>query len=139
MIKKPVMIQIRNGLEARPVALLVQVASQYDSEIYVESEERHVNAKSIMGMMTLGLEAERDTAGIGLPFRLYPFIFHIRRNLPFSADCSVPTDYWLLKYCSMLSIAAFSSSPLPDSNPGRRSYPAMTLWLWSVSTRQPDT
>ena len=54
MIKKPVMIQIRNGLEARPVALLVQVASQY-SEIYVESEERHVNAKSIMGMMTLGL------------------------------------------------------------------------------------
>ena len=57
MIKKPVMIQIRNGLEARPVALLVQVASQYDSEIYVESEERHVNAKSIMGMMTLGLIA----------------------------------------------------------------------------------
>ena len=55
MIKKPVMIQIRNGLEARPVALLVQVASQYDSEIYVESEERHVNAKSIMGMRTLGL------------------------------------------------------------------------------------
>ena len=55
MIKKPVMIQIRNGLEARPVALLVQVASQYDSEIYVDSEERHVNAKSIMGMMTLGL------------------------------------------------------------------------------------
>ena len=55
MIKKPVMIQIRNGLEARPVALLVQVASQYDSEIYVESEDRHVNAKSIMGMMTLGL------------------------------------------------------------------------------------
>ena len=51
MIKKPVMIQIRNGLEARPVALLVQVASQYDSEIYVESEERHVNAKSIMGIM----------------------------------------------------------------------------------------
>ena len=51
MIKKPVMIQIRNGLEARPVALLVQVASQYDSEIYVESEDRHVNAKSIMGIM----------------------------------------------------------------------------------------
>ena len=57
MIKKPVMIQIRNGLEARPVALLVQVASQYESEIYVESEARRVNAKSIMGMMTLGLNA----------------------------------------------------------------------------------
>lgn len=55
MIKKPITIQIPSGLEARPVALLVQVASQYESEIYVESEARRVNAKSIMGMMTLGL------------------------------------------------------------------------------------
>ena len=37
--------------------MLVQVASQFDSEIYVDSEERHVNAKSIMGMMTLGLDS----------------------------------------------------------------------------------
>lgn len=37
------------------MALLVQVASQYASEIHVESEGRTVNAKSIMGMMTLGL------------------------------------------------------------------------------------
>ena len=57
MIKKPITIQIPSGLEARPVALLVQVASQYESEIYVESEARRVNAKSIMGMMTLGLNA----------------------------------------------------------------------------------
>ena len=57
MIKKPITIQIPSGLEARPVALLVQVASQFESDIYVESEQRRVNAKSIMGMMTLGLEA----------------------------------------------------------------------------------
>ena len=57
MIKKPITIQIPCGLEARPVALLVQVASQYESEIYVESEARRANAKSIMGMMTLGLNA----------------------------------------------------------------------------------
>ena len=57
MIKKPITIQIPSGLEARPVALLVQVASQYESEIYVESEARRVNAKSLMGMMTLGLNA----------------------------------------------------------------------------------
>ena len=57
MIKQEITIQIPNGLEARPVALLVQVASQYGSEIYVESENRKVNAKSIMGMMTLGLYA----------------------------------------------------------------------------------
>lgn len=56
MIKKPITIQIANGLEARPVALLVQVASQYDSQIHVEVEGKRVNAKSIMGMMTLGLE-----------------------------------------------------------------------------------
>ena len=57
MIKKPITVQLANGLEARPVALLVQVASQYESKIYVETENKKVNAKSIMGMMTLGLNA----------------------------------------------------------------------------------
>ena len=57
MIKQELPIQIPAGLEARPVALLVQVASQYGSEIYVESDNKKVNAKSIMGMMTLGLYA----------------------------------------------------------------------------------
>lgn len=56
MIKKPITIQISNGLEARPIAMLVQVASQFESEIYVESGNKKVNAKSIMGMMTLGLD-----------------------------------------------------------------------------------
>ena len=57
MIKKPITVQLANGLEARPVALLVQVASQYESKIYVETENKKVTAKSIMGMMTLGLNA----------------------------------------------------------------------------------
>ena len=51
MIKKPITVQLANGLEARPVALLVQVASQYESKIYVETENKKVNAKSIMGIM----------------------------------------------------------------------------------------
>ena len=55
MIKKPITIRLSSGLEARPVAMLVQVASQYESEIYVESGRKKVNAKSIMGMKTLGL------------------------------------------------------------------------------------
>ena len=55
MMKQEITIQIPEGLEARPVALLVQVASQYGSEIYVESDNKKVNAKSIMGMMTLSL------------------------------------------------------------------------------------
>ena len=51
MIKKPITIQIPSGLEARPVALLIQVASKFESDIYIESEQRRVNAKSIMGIM----------------------------------------------------------------------------------------
>ena len=63
MIKKPITIRISNGLEARPVAMLVQVASQYESEIYVESGKRKVNAKSIMGMMTLQLREGEEVLG----------------------------------------------------------------------------
>ena len=55
MMKKTMTIQLQSGLEARPVALLVQVASQHDCSIYVEADNKKVNAKSIMGMMTLGL------------------------------------------------------------------------------------
>ena len=55
MIRKPMTVQLASGLEDRPVAVLVQVASQYESKIYVEIDNKKVNAKSIMGMMTLGL------------------------------------------------------------------------------------
>ena len=55
MFSKSMTINIPKGLDARPVALLVQVASQYESSIYVEIQEKKVNAKSIMGMMSLGL------------------------------------------------------------------------------------
>ena len=55
MIRKPMTVQLASGLEARPVAVLVQVASQYESKIYVGIDNKKVNAKSIMGMMTLGL------------------------------------------------------------------------------------
>lgn len=56
MISKEITIRLENGLEARPVAMLVQVASQYDSSIYLETGDKKVNAKSIMGMMSLGLD-----------------------------------------------------------------------------------
>lgn len=55
MTTKEMTINIPSGLEARPVALLVQVASKYESSIYIECENKKVNAKSIMGMMSLGL------------------------------------------------------------------------------------
>ena len=64
MIKKPITIQISSGLEARPIAMLVQVASQFESEIYVESGKKKVNAKSIMGMMTLGLDTGENVISL---------------------------------------------------------------------------
>lgn len=57
MTTKTIQINLPSGLEARPVALLVQVASQFESTIMVKSDNREINAKSIMGMMTLGLNA----------------------------------------------------------------------------------
>lgn len=57
MIQKSMTVQLDNGLEARPVAVFVQVASQYESVVYVEVDGKKVNAKSIMGMMSLGLDS----------------------------------------------------------------------------------
>ena len=56
MKKSTVEIKLQNGLEARPVAMLVQVARKDESSIYLESMGKKVNAKSIMGMMSLGLD-----------------------------------------------------------------------------------
>ena len=55
MMEKTVTIQLTEGLQARPVAMLVQVASQYESSVYIETDGKKVNAKSIMGMMSLAL------------------------------------------------------------------------------------
>lgn len=54
-MKKSVVIQMQGDLEARPIANLVQIANKYSSQIYLEIEEKRVNAKSIMGMMSLAL------------------------------------------------------------------------------------
>lgn len=59
MKEKNIEVKIASGLEARPVALFVQAASQFQSNIYVSVQNKKVNAKSIMGMMSLGvLEGE---------------------------------------------------------------------------------
>ncbi len=60
MKKKDITIQVDGSTETRPVALLVQVASQFRSDIYIESGNKRVNAKSIMGMMTMGLESGEE-------------------------------------------------------------------------------
>ena len=64
MTKKVVEIKLQTGLEARPVAMLVQVASRYDSTVYLETCGKKVNAKSIMGMMSLGLDLGEEVTVI---------------------------------------------------------------------------
>ena len=56
MIKTSVVVKADSGLDGRPIALLVQEASQYVSKVYIQIGEKNVNAKSIMGMMSLTLE-----------------------------------------------------------------------------------
>ena len=55
MIKKDLTVGLPDGLEARPVAMFVQIASKYASSVTIEYKGRKVNAKSIMGMMSLGI------------------------------------------------------------------------------------
>lgn len=54
-MKKSVIIGLDAELEARPIAVLVQKASQFSSKIYLEMDTKRVNAKSIMGVMSLSL------------------------------------------------------------------------------------
>lgn len=54
-MKKSVVVKMRQDFEARPIANLVQVANRYESKIYLEHGDSRVNAKSIMGMMSLAL------------------------------------------------------------------------------------
>lgn len=60
MLKKPVMIENSMEMEDRPVAHLVQEASQYSSQVYIEMDNKKINAKSIMGMMSLRLQKGRE-------------------------------------------------------------------------------
>ena len=54
MLKNTIVVGLKSGLEARPAALFVQIASKYESHISILLTDKQVNAKSIMGMMSLG-------------------------------------------------------------------------------------
>lgn len=57
MLTKQITVDLLANQESRPVALLVQAASQYESVIHMESGSVRANAKSIMGMMAFGLKS----------------------------------------------------------------------------------
>jgi len=55
MKTETVVVAVDNGMEPREIALFVQMASRFDSILHLTDGQRRMNAKSIMGMMALGL------------------------------------------------------------------------------------
>jgi len=55
MISRNVTIQNNVGLHARPATFFIQKANSYKSSIWVEKEDRRVNAKSLLGVLSLGI------------------------------------------------------------------------------------
>jgi len=57
MKAKNVIVSIAPDFDSTPVAKLVQLAGKFNSQIYIISGTKHINAKSIMGMMSLALNS----------------------------------------------------------------------------------
>ena len=55
MITKEVVIKNQVGLHERPATFFIQKANEFKSSIWVEKEERRVNAKSLLGVLSLGI------------------------------------------------------------------------------------
>ncbi len=55
MISRNITIQNSVGLHARPATFFIQKANSYKSSIWVEKEDRRVNAKSLLGVLSLGI------------------------------------------------------------------------------------
>ena len=73
MISREVQITNSIGLHARPATFFIQKANSYKSTIWVEKEERRVNAKSLLGVLSLGI-----AKGMVETFChfLHPFVVH---------------------------------------------------------------
>lgn len=55
MVETNVEVKLKSGLQARQAALFVQEANRFKSEVYLQKDEKKVNAKSIMGIMSLAI------------------------------------------------------------------------------------
>lgn len=60
MVKKAVVVKRKSGLQARPAALFVQEANKFGADIFIEKDGRKVNAKSIMGIMSLAVASGKE-------------------------------------------------------------------------------
>jgi len=55
MFLKEVVVQNQVGLHARPATFFIQKANEYRSSVWIEKDERRVNAKSLLGVLSLGI------------------------------------------------------------------------------------
>lgn len=55
MVERQVEVHLKSGLQARPAALFVQEANRFTSDVFLEKDGKKVNAKSIMGLMSLAI------------------------------------------------------------------------------------
>ena len=55
MFSKEVLVSNQVGLHARPATFFIQKANEFESSVWVEKDERRVNAKSLLGVLSLGI------------------------------------------------------------------------------------
>ncbi len=60
MVHKDITVQNQVGLHARPATFFIQKANEFRSSIWVEKEERRANAKSLLGVLSLGITGGTD-------------------------------------------------------------------------------
>ena len=81
MTNKTVTVKLPNDADARPVAILVQIASKFESRIFIVDNNKKINAKSIMGMMSLGLDEGENLTVVADGVDEEEAINHIERYL----------------------------------------------------------
>lgn len=57
MVEKQIEVKLKTGLQARPAAQFVQEANRFSSDVFLEKDGKKVNAKSIMGLMSLAVSS----------------------------------------------------------------------------------
>ncbi|MBM7699638.1 HPr family phosphocarrier protein [Kurthia huakuii] len=60
MIQQQLTVELEAGLQARQAASFVQEANRFASDVFIEKDSKHINAKSIMGVMSLAISSGED-------------------------------------------------------------------------------
>ena len=66
MVQGKVEVRLKTGLQARPAALFVQEANRFASDVFLEKNGKKVNAKSIMGLMSLAVSTGTEVTLIAV-------------------------------------------------------------------------